>query len=85
MTDLPLSYTVILSTNNYGNNSFSGPLKLELDLMIGQQIQIMDSSIYQQLVDTQKNMKIGLIILGIVCGLLFLLLIFMFILFQNKN
>ena len=81
MTDLPFAK---FSTNNYGNSTFVGPLKLELDLMTGQEIKILESTTYQQLVDTQKNMKNGLIILGIVCGILFLLLIFMFILFKNK-
>ncbi len=81
MTDLPFAK---FSTNNYGNSTFVGPLKLELDLMTGQEIKILESTIYQQLVDTQTNMKNGLIILGIVCGILFLLLIFMFILFKNK-
>jgi len=81
MTDIPFAK---FSTNNYGNNTFFGPLKLELDLMTGQEIQVLESTMYQQLVDTQKNMKNGLIILGIVCGILFLLLIFMFILFKNK-
>jgi hypothetical protein len=81
MTDIPFAK---FSTNNYGNNTFVGPLKLELDLMTGQEIQVLESTTYQQLVDTQKNMKNGLIILGIVCGILFLLLIFMFILFKNK-
>jgi hypothetical protein len=81
MTDIPFAK---FSTNNYGNSTFVGPLKLELDLMTGQEIQVLESTTYQQLVDTQKNMKNGLIILGIVCGILFLLLIFMFILFKNK-
>jgi hypothetical protein len=81
MTDLPFAK---ISTNNYGTTTFVGPLKLELDLMTGQEIKILESTIYQQLVDTQTNMKNGLIILGIVCGILFLLLIFMFILFKNK-
>lgn len=86
MTDSPLSNSIF--SPHFSGNSYSavvsGPVKLELELLNGQQIQILGSSNYQQLVDTQKNMKIGLIILGIVCGILFLLLIFMFHLLQKK-